>query len=103
MVAEFRRRRDLLVASLNDIPGFRAALPGGAFYAFPSIAGTGLSSAQLARELLEEAGVAVLPGNSFGAAGEGYLRLSYASSLANLEEAVKRIRRFTERRGCPRP
>ena len=91
MVEEFRRRRDVIVAGLNRIPGFRCALPGGAFYAFPNITGTGMSSAELETHLLENAGVAGLSGTSFGSYGEGYLRFSYATSLANIEEALHRV------------
>ena len=91
MVAEFRRRRDAIVAGLNAIPGFRCALPEGAFYAFPNIAGTGLSSRELADILLNEAGVACLSGTAFGSYGDGYLRFSYAASLENIEEALRRI------------
>ena len=94
MVDEFRSRRDFLVAALRRLPGVRCALPGGAFYAFPNVQGTGLGSIELARLLLEEAGVATLAGNSFGRSGDGYLRLSYASSMANLEKAVERMERF---------
>jgi aspartate aminotransferase len=92
MVAEFRRRRDVIVAGLNEIPGFRCRAPEGAFYAFPDISGTGLSSTALADRLLNEAGVAVLAGTAFGAGGEGFLRLSYANSLDNIGRAVDRIR-----------
>ncbi len=94
MIAEFRRRRDAFVAALNTLPGFRCALPEGAFYAFPNIAGTGFKSKHLADALLDEAGVAALSGTAFGAFGEGYLRFSYANSLENLLDAVERIRRF---------
>jgi aspartate/methionine/tyrosine aminotransferase len=94
MVAEFRRRRDVFCAGLNKLPGFRCAIPQGAFYAFPNIEGTGMSSKELADRLLEEAGVACLNGASFGAFGEGYLRFSYANSLANLTEALDRMARF---------
>jgi aspartate aminotransferase len=94
MVAEFRRRRDAFCDGLNSLPGFRCARPRGAFYAFPNIRGTGLASKELADRLLHEAGVAGLSGSSFGAYGEGYLRLSYANSLENLLEAVERIRRW---------
>jgi aspartate aminotransferase len=92
MVAEFRRRRDAFCDGLNALPGFRCARPRGAFYAFPNIRGTGLGSKELADRLLNEAGVSGLSGTAFGAYGEGYLRLSYANSLENLMEAVKRIR-----------
>jgi aspartate aminotransferase len=97
MVAEFQKRRDYLVGALAEVPGFRCAPPGGAFYAFPSVHGTGVRSAELASLLLEEAGVAVLSGNSFGRAGEGYLRFSYASSLSNLEKAVSRLKEYFTR------
>ncbi len=98
MVAEFKRRRDAFCAGLNDLPGFRCALPHGAFYAFPNITGTGMSSKELADRLLNEAGVAGLSGTSFGAYGEGYLRLSYATSQANLAQAVERIHKFLKKR-----
>jgi aspartate aminotransferase len=94
MVAEFRRRRDAFCAGLNQLPGVRCALPGGAFYAFANIRGTGFSSRDLADRLLTEAGVACLSGDSFGAFGEGYIRFSYANSYENLMEAVERIERF---------
>jgi aspartate aminotransferase len=101
MVREFRRRRDVFIAGLNRLPGFRAPVPQGAFYAFPNIAGTGLQSKELADALLEQAGVACLSGASFGWHGEGYLRFSYANSLENLREAVNRIEAFlrTRKRG----
>src|SRR6185295_8629960 len=91
MMCEFRKRRDAFCAGLNRLPGFRAALPQGAFYAFPNITGTGMKSKELAAALLEEAGVACLNGASFGEHGEGYLRFSYANSLENLHEAVGRM------------
>jgi aspartate/methionine/tyrosine aminotransferase len=94
MVSEFRRRRDWLVAALNELPGIRCVTPGGAFYAFPNVTDTGLSSETLAARLLDEAGVATLAGNSFGPAGDGFVRLSYANSLENLERAIERFRDF---------
>ncbi len=94
MVAEFRLRRDMLVAELNNIPGFSCRNPRGAFYAFPNITGTGRKSRELAEKLLEDAGVAVLSGTAFGEHGEGYLRLSYANSPENLRDAVRRIREY---------
>ena len=96
MVAEFRRRREAIVHGLNGIPGFRCAVPQGAFYAFPNITGTGLTSRQLADLLLEKAGVACLSGSSFGSYGEGYLRFSYANSLENIEEALQRLRTLSD-------
>jgi len=91
MVAEFRARRELVVEGLNAIPGIRCRRPAGAFYAFPNIAGLGLTSQASADYLLQKHGVAVLSGSSFGQYGEGYLRLSYANSQANLREALRRI------------
>jgi len=97
MVAEFRLRRDAIVHGLNQIPGFRCALPAGAFYAFPNVSGTGMPSKELADLLLYEAGVACLNGGAFGAHGEGYIRFSYANSLANIQEALSRIQKASER------
>lgn len=94
MLEEFRRRRDILVAELNTIPGFSCRMPRGAFYAFPNVSATGRSSRELAEKLLEDAGVAVLSGTAFGSHGEGYLRLSYANSLENIQEALRRIREY---------
>ncbi|MGH2449462.1 MAG: aminotransferase class I/II-fold pyridoxal phosphate-dependent enzyme, partial [Chloroflexota bacterium] len=96
MVEEFRRRRDLVIEGLNDIRGVTAAMPQGAFYAFPNIKGTGLTSRRAADSLLYDAGVATLAGTSFGANGEGYLRLSYANSLENLQEALRRMKSHLE-------
>ncbi|ASS98366.1 MULTISPECIES: aminotransferase [Geobacillus] len=92
----YRRRRNYFVASLNEI-GLPCHLPGGAFYAFPSIKPTGLTSEQFAERLLIEEKVAVVPGNVFGQSGEGYIRCSYASSLEQLQEAIKRMKRFLAR------
>jgi aspartate/methionine/tyrosine aminotransferase len=91
MVDEYRRRRDVLVDGLNRIPGIRCHRPGGAFYVFPNITGTGIGEHELADRLLAEAGVAVLPGTAFGAMGKGFIRLSYAQAVPELEEALRRI------------
>ncbi len=91
MVAAFGRRRDLIVGGLNRIPGLSCVWPEGAFYAFPNITGTGLDSRAYADLLMTEASVAVLPGTAFGAFGEGYIRISFANSEANLSEALRRI------------
>ena len=99
MLAEFRRRRDAVVEGLNALPNVSCATPRGAFYAFPNVSGTGFSSRELADALLDEAGVAVLAGTSFGGYGEGYLRLSYANSLENLEEALAAMKALLERHG----
>jgi aspartate/methionine/tyrosine aminotransferase len=92
MVREFERRRDAIVSGLNELPGVSCQEPQGAFYAFPNITALGNSSAELAELLLEEAGVALLPGSGFGRYGEGYLRLSYANSLENIEYGLARMR-----------
>lgn len=91
MVAEFKKRRDLIVDGLNAIPGISCRRPKGAFYVFPNIKKLGMDSAQLANYLLNEAGVATLSGTDFGKYGEGHLRLSYANSMENIEKALKRI------------
>ena len=91
MVAAYDRRRHLVADGLNAIPGVRCALPQGAFYALPDIRGTGLTSAECAELLIAEGGVAVTPGNAFGEAGEGFVRLSFATSDEELTRAVARM------------
>jgi aspartate/methionine/tyrosine aminotransferase len=91
MRAEFKRRRDLLVAGLNQVPGVRCHKPVGAFYVFPNIEATGWDEHALADSLLTEAGVACLWGTAFGEHGKGYLRFSYANSVENLELALERF------------
>lgn len=90
MVGEFQRRRDLIVAGLNCLPGVHCRLPLGAFYAFPNVSALGLSAVQLADQFLE-AGVALLPGSAFGQLGEGYLRLAFTNSADNIERGLGRI------------
>ena len=92
MVTEYQRRRNTIVDGLNAIPGFTCQKPQGAFYVFPNITGTNRGSTDLANLILEEAGVALLPGNSFGEYGEGYLRISYANSLENIQKGLERIK-----------
>jgi aspartate/methionine/tyrosine aminotransferase len=94
MVAEFDRRRKIVVEGLNALPGVRAAIPKGAFYAFPNIAATGWKAKPLASALLEEAGVATIGGPDFGVHGEGYIRLSYANSAENIQKALVRMNEF---------
>jgi aspartate aminotransferase len=96
MVVEFRARRDLIVDGLNAIPGIRSLRPLGAFYVFPDISATGLSSHDFAERLLHETGVCVLAGTAFGHTGVDYVRISYANSRENLTEALRRIRGFVE-------
>lgn len=92
MVSEYQLRRKAIVDGLNTVPGFSCQKPQGAFYAFPNITGTGVGSSELANLILEKAGVALLPGNAFGQYGEGYLRLSYANSIDNIDKGIERIR-----------
>ena len=96
MVEAFAARRGAIVKAVNGLPGFRCAQPGGAFYVFPNIEGTGMDARTLQDRLLEEAGVATVAGTSFGAEGEGYLRLSYANSTENILRAVERIGKLLE-------
>lgn len=91
MMSAYKRRRDLLVQGLNSIPGIECHLPGGAFYAFPNISSFGLSSEEFADVMLEKANVALLPGSNFGSQGEGFVRLVYASSEANIQMALERM------------
>jgi len=98
MVAEFRKRREVIVDGLNKIVGITCTKPHGAFYAFPNITGTGMNSRKLGDQLLQNAGVAVLPGISFGEYGEGYLRLSFANSIENIKKALGRIEKSLKKR-----
>jgi aminotransferase len=95
MIKSYRRRRNYIVQSLNEI-GLTCHNPGGAFYAFPSIESSGLSSQDFAEQLLKQEGVAVVPGDVFGESGEGHIRCSYASSIEQLQEAIKRMKRFMD-------
>ena len=94
MLAEFDRRRKAVVAGLNDLPGVSCIVPKGAFYAFPNVSQTGWKAKKLASALLDEAGVATIGGPDFGVHGEGYIRLSYANSLENIERALGRMGEF---------
>jgi len=91
VVAEYQRRRDTIVSGLNSIEGVTCQLPKGAFYVFPNIKAFGMSSAEAANLILEKAGVAVLPGSTFGEYGEGYLRLTYSNSIENIQQAIQQI------------
>jgi len=98
MVAEFKKRREVTVSGLNNIEGITCKKPRGAFYVFPNITGTGMDCRNLGDHLLYKAGVAVLPGTSFGEYGEGYLRLSFANSIENIKKALDRISEALEKR-----
>ena len=91
VVAEYRKRREVIISGLNAIPGVHCRTPQGAFYAFPNVSTFGKTSDWLAEYLLEQAGVALLPGTSFGQNGEGYLRLSFANSMENIQIALARM------------
>ena len=97
MIAEFKRRRNIIVDGLNRIPGIHCAQPKGAFYVFPNMEGTGMTSREFADRLLEEAGVACLAGESFGEFGKGHVRFSFANSAENIEKALERIQKFVTR------
>ncbi len=94
MISAFTERRQVLVKGLNEFSGFRCAMPKGAFYAFPNIKETGFRSDELAMKIVDKAHVAVVPGSAFGNQGEGYLRLAYANSVENIQEALVRIRKI---------
>ncbi len=96
MVAEFKKRRDIIVEGLNSIKGVSCLKPKGAFYVFPNVSGTGIDCEKLASRLLEEKGVAVLSGTAFGEFGRGYLRLSYANSIENIKKGLDRMKELIE-------
>lgn len=94
MISAFAKRRDIIVKGLNEFKGFKCPIPKGAFYAFPNIKGTGYTSDKLAIKIIDEAHVAVVPGSAFGKQGEGYLRLAYANSAENIQEALNRMKKI---------
>jgi len=96
MKVEYNRRRQFVAQELNSL-GLKCGLPQGAFYVFPCIKSTKLSSLEFSRKLLKEQKVAVVPGTAFGSCAEGYIRISYASSMDNLKEALRRIRLFLQK------
>ena len=98
IVAEFKRRRDIIVEGLERIPGIRCLTPKGAFYVFPNIEETGMTSEHFASGLLEDAGVACLAGESFGQFGRGYVRFSFANSSENIHKALDRVDSFVAKR-----
>jgi aspartate/methionine/tyrosine aminotransferase len=98
MVAEFDKRRKVVVEGLNKLPGVSCATPKGAFYAFPNIKHTGWKAKALASALLEDSGVAIIGGPDFGILGEGYVRVSYANSTANILKALERMGEFLANR-----
>lgn len=99
MMEEFKRRRDQLVDGLNRLPGITCLKPGGAFYVFPNITATGMTSDQFAEHMLEDAGIALLPGTNFGEHGEGYVRLCYATSMEKIRSGLTGMKESLERKG----
>ncbi len=96
MMSEYKARRDLLVNGLNELPGVKCLKPGGAFYVFPNITGTGMDDEIFAKRMLEGAGVSLLPGSNFGENGKGYVRLCYANSRANISEGLRRMKNLLQ-------
>ena len=94
MISAFAERRKILVKGLNEFDGFSCSMPKGAFYAFPNIKGTGISSKELAMKIIDEAHVATVPGSAFGDQGEGYLRVAYANSVENIHDALERMKKI---------
>ena len=94
MVSSYKKRRDIIVPGLNQLQGLSCKSPPGAFYVFPNITKTGMTSDEFADKLLKKAGVAVLPGTCFGKYGEGYIRMSYATSEKDIIEGLKRMKAF---------
>ena len=99
MIREYEARRDLLVEGLNGIPGITCLKPGGAFYVFPNIQGTNMDDEKFSRIMLEEAGVALLPGSNFGEAGAGYVRLCYATNKTNIAKGIERMKKCLKKMG----
>ncbi|MCL4518311.1 MAG: pyridoxal phosphate-dependent aminotransferase [Thaumarchaeota archaeon] len=96
MISAFAQRRRILVSGLNEFKGFKCSMPRGAFYAFPNIKGTGFSSKDLAMKIIDESHVATVPGSAFGNQGEGYLRIAYANSIENIQQALERMKKILQ-------
>ena len=94
MMEKFTQRRDLIYKGLNDLPGVECSLPGGAFYAFPKVIGTGMNGAEFARKAMHEAGVAIVPGSAFGETCQNYVRFSFAASRDNISQALENIKKM---------
>ena len=94
MVEKFTQRRDLIYKLLNELPGVECSLPGGAFYAFPNVIGTGMNGQEFTKRCLHEAGVAIVPGTSFGKKAIDYVRFSFAASQDNISQALENIKKM---------
>ena len=97
MMGEYERRRDILVAGLNEVKGFSCQKPGGAFYVFPNITGTGLTDIEVCEQLMDKAGVVTVPGSCFGEHGSGHIRLCYATDRDSIMSAIKRIKQWADK------
>lgn len=97
MMAAYKKRRDVLVAGLNEVKGFTCQMPGGAFYVFPNITGTGLTDVEVCEQLMDKTGVVTVPGSCFGEHGTGHIRLCYATDLHSIESAIKRIKQWADK------
>jgi aminotransferase len=97
MMDEYHSRRDALVAGLNEVKGFTCQNPGGAFYVFPNITGTGLSDVEVCERLMDEAGVVTVPGSCFGVHGTGHIRLCYATDMSSIMSAINRIKEWANK------
>ena len=96
MMKEFTQRRNLIHKLLNDLPGVECSLPGGAFYAFPNVKGTGMSGAEFSKKCMYEAGVAIVPGTAFGNNAEDFVRFSFAASTENIAQALENIKKMLD-------
>jgi aspartate/methionine/tyrosine aminotransferase len=97
MMQEYEQRRNILVEGLNEVKGFTCQMPGGAFYAFPNITGTGLTDTEVCEQLMDKAGIVTVPGSCFGEHGAGHIRLCYATDRASIETAIKRIKQWADK------
>jgi aspartate/methionine/tyrosine aminotransferase len=96
MMKQFDERRKLIHKGLNDLPGIKCSLPGGAFYAFPNVSGTGMNGSEFSRKCMHEAGVAIVPGTAFGKTSTDYVRFSFAASKENIQKALEKIKKMLE-------
>ena len=94
MMVKFTQRRDLIHKGLNDLPGVECSLPGGAFYAFPNVKGTGMTGAEFCKKAMHEAGVAIVPGTAFGKTCNDYVRFSFAASRDNISQALENVQKM---------
>ena len=94
MMKEFDKRRKFIHSGLNNLPGIECSMPGGAFYAFPKVIGTGMNGSEFSKKCMHEAGVAIVPGTAFGKTSIDYVRFSFAASMENIEKALEKIKKM---------